>query len=86
MWVKDKDCQRVILESWNGGTFSSFIKLSRLVERCDHSLTKWNKEVYGNLQYKIKQKQLEIEKLITKISRMKEANAIEKRKKNKKID
>ena len=67
MWVKDETCRKVVDESWKGGSDKSFIDLAGSVKICRHSLAKWNKKVYRNLQNQIKQKRLELERLHTKV-------------------
>ena len=62
-WVKDEICQRNVVGSWKDGTINSFTELAGLVDRCGILLSKWNKKVFGNLQFKIKQKKLEIDRV-----------------------
>ena len=66
--MNNKECQKVTLEGWNGGSINNSIDLVGSVERCGHLLAKWNKDVFGNLQHKIKQKQMEMEKLLIKVN------------------
>ena len=54
MWAKDEECQRIVTEGWKWGSISSFTTLANTVERCGYHLAKWNKEVFGNLQVRIR--------------------------------
>ncbi|KAK3043651.1 hypothetical protein RJ639_000067 [Escallonia herrerae] len=56
MWVKREDCERTIKEAWDrtleGDIFSNFLSKIRT---CGLGLMKWNKDIIGNIQMKIRE-------------------------------
>ena len=56
MWLNDEDCSRVVEKSWSGSGIQNLLDFVKTVKTCGTSLMKWNKEIYGNLQVKIKNK------------------------------
>ena len=74
---KKAECQKVISESWNGFSICSCEDLAQTVQRCGNRLANWNKHYFGNLQYRIKQKKLEIEDLQRNVYSMVDSLALE---------
>ena len=82
MWTKKAECQKVISESWNGFLICSCEDLAQTVQRCGNRLANWNKHYFGNFQYRIKQKKLEVEDLQRNVYSMADSLALEEGKKN----
>ena len=61
MWLEDEECYRVVKQSWSSSYIHNMLDFTYVVEKCGRTLMQWNMEVYGNLQVRIKNKQLEIE-------------------------
>ena len=54
MWIRHEGCEVVISAGWKKNRISNFEVLLKGVQQCRISLSKWNKDVFGNIQYKIK--------------------------------
>ena len=61
MWLEDDGCRRVVEECWSKRIIQSPLDFAKAIEICGMSLIKWNNQVYGNLQRKIREKEQEIE-------------------------
>ena len=51
--MQDEDYQRVIEDSWNLSGINNLNDLVEAMRKCDQNLTRWNKKVHGNLQFRI---------------------------------
>ena len=47
------------------------------VKHCGERLSKWNKDVFGNIRYKINRKEEELKKLLLAVKGIEEANNID---------
>ena len=75
--VRHDGCEAIITEGWKKDKITNFEELAKGVEQCGSLLTKWNKEVFENIQYYIKQKESELEKLLNGVIGTDDANAID---------
>ena len=53
IWMQDEDYQRVIEDSWNLSGINNLNDLVEAMRKCDQNITRWNKKVHGNLQFRI---------------------------------
>ena len=77
MWVRHGGCEALIREGWKSERISGFDDLAAEVDHCGKLLTSWNKEVFGNIRYRLQQKTKELEKILLNIKEISEANAID---------
>ena len=60
MWVEKEECEKVINESWLGGSNSLNAQIDDRIKRCDKALMKWNKECFGDVKNRILEKKREL--------------------------
>ena len=76
MWVRHEGCAEVVKEAWQQEQIANLEDLAKGLENCGKLLNKWNREVFGNIQVSLKQKEKELEELLTSVIRTKDVNAI----------
>ena len=80
MWTRHVECTDIVKEGWDMHSKSDLKDLVTEVKNCGKLLSKWNREVFGNLNSIIGQKQKELDELMSSSSL--EAQAIETCKKD----
>ena len=61
----DSDCETIVKDGWKRKIISNFEGLSNGVAYYGKLLSKWNREVFGNINHRIKFKKMELGKLFT---------------------
>ena len=56
MWMRHEGCAEVIKEGWQHERISNIEELAKGLENCGKLLNRWNKEVFGNIQVRLRQK------------------------------
>ncbi|XVE72066.1 hypothetical protein DITRI_Ditri11bG0008900 [Diplodiscus trichospermus] len=68
MWGREESCKEVIQSTWRKGKITDLGRLANQLEHCGAALLKWNREKFGHVQKRIRDKELELEKLLLEAS------------------
>ena len=82
MWTRHVGYEVVITDGWTKDRVTNFEGLSKGVQQCGASLSRWNKEVIGNIQHRIKQKEAELEALLCGVTSLEDIGEIDRCKKD----
>ena len=77
MWVRHSGCRETIMNGWRSNVVVNLKGLADEVKHCGERLSKWNKDVFGNIRYKINRKEEELKKLLLAVKGIEEANNID---------
>ena len=76
IWVRHEGCEEVVKECWSNRVVSNFKELSEGMQKCGDMLLIWNIEAFGNIGSEIRKKEIELGRLIAKVDRLHDTNAI----------
>ncbi|KAF5458308.1 hypothetical protein F2P56_022343 [Juglans regia] len=55
MWVGEKECERIIEDSWkNDADGNDMGEVMTMISNCSHKLTVWNRVSFGKVQYQLR--------------------------------
>ena len=76
MWVRHSGCRDTIIDGWRNNRVFNIQGLANKVKHCGERLSKWNKDVFGNIRFKIYKKEEELKKLLLAMKGIEEADTI----------
>ena len=77
MWVRHRECAAIVKKGWREGRVSNLDDLVLELEKCGEALSKWNREVFGNIQQRIRGKEDELNQLLSDVHAPTETTKLE---------